>query len=1065
MKREINMRKLFFLILIILSSEVNGQFYPVTIKTIRHLTDVPDGTDISTLLTNMIAECNDGDVIVLPQGKFVISDKVIVSCKDISIIGQGADSISGTMLYRNAAASVEFLLYWDIPDLIENPVFVSNIYLKGRPSARYGGNTVSDVDFGIIFNNVHNFYCTDNIIQYVGARGISVYHQDSIKEFNGLIFDNNILDIYRPEIANLGYGVGASGQNTDWITDPEFGSEKFVFYEDNYFRETRHAIDGHPGGKYVFRYNTVEDNWFGSAIDAHGAALPTLVTSTRAVEIYNNTITNKYDIDGNLVDNDTPADHYSNTVINIRGGEALVYNNKGDNYRYFGVAALDEDYPGVYPGAYPSPYQVGYLSGLVYGVSDTIYKADHGDGDVFMWNNTYTTNPGSVTKYAVVGDFIKYFRDLDTVAKPGYVAYPYPHPYRNYYYSFIDSLNVGTLSNVIALSLGQTSVVLKWDDVLCEDGYRVYMSSDGINFTLEGSTGMNVVSKTISGLAADNQYWFYIAPYNDAHEGQKSNTLSIKISPSIPIYVNSVIENTNPSILEMIYNLSLTNIVPAASAFTVKVNSYARTVSSVALSGTKVLLTLASPVAYGDVVTVAYTKPSTYPLQTSAGGQAATITAQNVTNKVAAPAVPVYVSTVIENTTPSQLEMTYNLSLTNIVPAASAFTVRVNSVARTINSVAISGTKVLLTLSSPVTYGDIITVAYTKPSTNPLQTAAGGQVASITAQPVTNRVAVVNIAPVVVVTFPSNSYSGFVNEISASGSYDANKDNLTFTWSAPVSVPLSSKTGATIRFLGPIVNEPSAVEFTVNVSDGKTTKSKIIPVEILPYKSELEAAEVSSVEVSSYYSLNYPHNIIDGNIGTMWSANGVDQWLIIELKELFSIHHVKLAFQPGQKRISYFDVLGSDDKETWEPILTKSASCDFSGDLQVFDFPPSKAGKEFKYVKLAGKGSSTDSWNYFSEMKVFGYRHPNPSFYENLAVKLYPNPAREIINLRIDEPTLSLDFIRIINLLGDVVFQDIMNPDIKELQIPINLQNGVYIVQLGSGDLTLFAQKLIVSLR
>jgi uncharacterized repeat protein (TIGR02059 family) len=427
--------------------------------------------------------------------------------------------------------------------------------------------------------------------------------------------------------------------------------------------------------------------------------------------------------------------------------------------------------------------------------------------------------------------------------------------------------------------------------------------------------------------------------------------------------------------------------------------------------------------------------------------------------------VPVYVSTVIENTTPSQLEMTYNLSLTNIVPAASAFTVRVNSVARTINSVAISGTKVLLTLSSPVTYGDIITVAYTKPSTNPLQTAAGGQVASITAQPVTNRVAVVNIAPVVVVTFPSNSYSGFVNEISASGSYDANKDNLTFTWSAPVSVPLSSKTGATIRFLGPIVNEPSAVEFTVNVSDGKTTKSKIIPVEILPYKSELEAAEVSSVEVSSYYSLNYPHNIIDGNIGTMWSANGVDQWLIIELKELFSIHHVKLAFQPGQKRISYFDVLGSDDKETWEPILTKSASCDFSGDLQVFDFPPSKAGKEFKYVKLAGKGSSTDSWNYFSEMKVFGYRHPNPSFYENLAVKLYPNPAREIINLRIDEPTLSLDFIRIINLLGDVVFQDIMNPDIKELQIPINLQNGVYIVQLGSGDLTLFAQKLIVSLR
>ena len=107
------------------------------------------------------------------------------------------------------------------------------------------------------------------------------------------------------------------------------------------------------------------------------------------------------------------------------------------------------------------------------------------------------------------------------------------------------------------------------------------------------------------------------------------------------------------------------------------VNAIARTVSSVAISGTKVLLTLSSPVAYGDVVTVAYTKPATNPLQTAAGGQAASISAQNVTNNVAA-VIPVYVSSVIENATPAILEMTYNLTLANIVPAASAFTVMVN---------------------------------------------------------------------------------------------------------------------------------------------------------------------------------------------------------------------------------------------------------------------------------------------------------------------------------------------------------------------------------------------------
>ena len=89
-------------------------------------------------------------------------------------------------------------------------------------------------------------------------------------------------------------------------------------------------------------------------------------------------------------------------------------------------------------------------------------------------------------------------------------------------------------------------------------------------------------------------------------------------------------------------------------------------------------------------MTVSYTKPSTNPLQTASGGQAATISAQTVTNNVM-PVIPVYVSSAIENATPSVLEMTYNMTLANIVPAASAFSVLVNSAARTVSSVAISG--------------------------------------------------------------------------------------------------------------------------------------------------------------------------------------------------------------------------------------------------------------------------------------------------------------------------------------------------------------------------------------
>ena len=67
------------------------------------------------------------------------------------------------------------------------------------------------------------------------------------------------------------------------------------------------------------------------------------------------------------------------------------------------------------------------------------------------------------------------------------------------------------------------------------------------------------------------------------------------------------------------------------------VNSSARTVSSVAVSGTKVTLTLASPVAYGNTVTAEVQKPSSNSLQTAAGGQAATISAQSVTTGLPLP--------------------------------------------------------------------------------------------------------------------------------------------------------------------------------------------------------------------------------------------------------------------------------------------------------------------------------------------------------------------------------------------------------------------------------------------
>ncbi len=102
--------------------------------------------------------------------------------------------------------------------------------------------------------------------------------------------------------------------------------------------------------------------------------------------------------------------------------------------------------------------------------------------------------------------------------------------------------------------------------------------------------------------------------------------------------------------------------------------------------------------------------------------------------------LPVYVSSVIESATPTILEITFSLSLANIVPDISAFEVKVAGVVRTVSAVAVSDKKVKLTLSSAVLKGEAVTVAYTKPATNPLQTTDGLQVPAFAAQNVTNNV-------------------------------------------------------------------------------------------------------------------------------------------------------------------------------------------------------------------------------------------------------------------------------------------------------------------------------------
>jgi uncharacterized protein YjdB len=78
------------------------------------------------------------------------------------------------------------------------------------------------------------------------------------------------------------------------------------------------------------------------------------------------------------------------------------------------------------------------------------------------------------------------------------------------------------------------------------------------------------------------------------------------------------------------------------------------------------------------------------------------------------------------------------------------------------------------------------------------------------------------------------------------------------------------------------------------------------------------------------------------------------------------------------------------------------------------------------------------------------------------AVSVYPNPASDYVTIRTDESAFIPDFVQIVDFSGIVHLKYQIDPDIQEITIPIDLKQGVYILQLGSGKLTLFTQKLII---
>ena len=262
--------------------------------------------------------------------------------------------------------------------------------------------------------------------------------------------------------------------------------------------------------------------------------------------------------------------------------------------------------------------------------------------------------------------------------------------------------------------------------------------------------------------------------------------------------------------LMLIYNEALdTTSTPAGSAYTVTVAGSQRRVSSVSVNGTAVTLTLASAVTDGQAVTVSYTVPGTNPVQDTAGNDAAALSNQTVTNNTAADTTAPTLTTAAVNR--ASLVLTYNEALdTGSTPAATDYTVTVAGSQRTVSSVTVRGSLVILTLSPAVTFGQPVRVSYTA-GTNPVQDAAGNDAAALSNQTVTNNTAADTTAPTL--------SSATVNGVSLVLTYNEALD----TGSTPAATDYTVTVARSQRDIVAVAISGSAVTLTLSpaVTDGQ----------------------------------------------------------------------------------------------------------------------------------------------------------------------------------------------------------------------------------------------------
>lgn len=244
----------------------------------------------------------DGDIITIPAGSFTWTTGVRFIGKNVTLQGAGtgsttiADSVEGhELIYWELAANglgrITGIDFIDGGRVAQGAAPTGVIHINGRENNasqfRFDHNTWTHVNGFLVTNTVLG--CVDNNVVTVGVKS-GEFHYIYGSQWNG---------------QELGDG--------SWTAPVHWGSEEFIFLEDNTFISINATFEGQvtdafEGGRYVARHNVVTNMSFNN----HGTESSGRGRSGRAMEIYNNT----FDLN-----------HVNRFISGSRGGPILYHHN------------------------------------------------------------------------------------------------------------------------------------------------------------------------------------------------------------------------------------------------------------------------------------------------------------------------------------------------------------------------------------------------------------------------------------------------------------------------------------------------------------------------------------------------------------------------------------------------------------------------------------------------------------------------------------------------------------------------------------------------------------------